>query len=82
MGLVAPQDVESSQTGDQTHVRCTGRQILFLAALGLSSLQHEKSLSCGMRDLAPQPGIKPRAPALGTRSLSHWTAREVQSYSI
>ena len=54
----------------------------FLAALGLSSLQHEKSLSCGMQDLVPQPGIEPGAPALGARRLSHWTTREVQSYSI
>ena len=28
MGLVAPQHVEASQTRDQTHVPCTGRQIL------------------------------------------------------
>ena len=28
MGLVAPWHVESSQTGDQTHVACTGRWIL------------------------------------------------------
>ena len=30
-----------------------------------------------VRDLVPQPGIKPRPPALGTRSLTHWTTREV-----
>ena len=30
-----------------------------------------------MRDLVPQPGMEPRPPALGTRSLTHWTAREV-----
>ena len=29
-----------------------------------------------MRDLVPQAGIEPRPPALGLRSLSHWTARE------
>ena len=29
MGLVAPQHVESSQTRDQTHVPCIGRQILY-----------------------------------------------------
>ena len=28
MGLVIPQHVESSQTRDQTHVPCTGRQII------------------------------------------------------
>ena len=36
-----------------------------------------KTLSCGMRDLVPWPGIKPWAPALGMWSLSHWTMREV-----
>ena len=40
----------------------------YLAALGLS---------CGMWDQVPWPGIKPRAPALGAWSLSHWTTREV-----
>ena len=30
-----------------------------------------------MWDPVPQPGIKPRAPALGAWSLSHWTTREV-----
>ena len=29
-----------------------------------------------MWDLVPQPGIEPRAPALGTWSLSHRTTRE------
>ena len=32
MGLVAPQHVESSQTRDQTHVSCIGRQILIHGA--------------------------------------------------
>ena len=34
-------------------------------------------LSCGMWDLVPRPGIKPRPPALGTWNLSHWTTRQV-----
>ena len=34
-------------------------------------------LCCGMWDLVPWPGIKPEPPALGVRSLSHWTTREV-----
>ena len=33
--------------------------------------------SCGMWDLVPRPGIEPAAPALGARSLTHWTTREV-----
>ena len=30
-----------------------------------------------LRDLVPELGMEPRPPALGGRSLSHWTAREV-----
>ena len=30
-----------------------------------------------MWDLVPCPGIKPRSPALGAQSLSHWTTRKV-----
>ena len=30
-----------------------------------------------MQDLVPWPGIKPRPQALGARSLTHWTTREV-----
>ena len=33
--------------------------------------------SCAMRDLVPQAGMEPGPPALGARSLSHWTTREV-----
>ena len=40
---------------------------IYLAALGLSY---------GMWDLVPQPGIKPRPPALRAWSLSHWTNRK------
>ena len=36
-----------------------------------------QTLSCGRRDLVPQPGIEPQPPALGARRLSHWTTREV-----
>ena len=32
-----------------------------------------RTLYCGMWDLVPWPGIKPRSPALGAWSLSHWT---------
>ena len=32
-----------------------------------------QTLSWGMWDLVPSPGIKPGLPALGARSLSHWT---------
>ena len=36
-----------------------------------------QTLSCGMWDLFPWPGIEPTPPALGTWSLTHWTTREV-----
>ena len=32
---------------------------------------------CSLWELVPLLGIEPRAPALGTRSLNHWDAREV-----
>ena len=36
------------------------------------------TLSCGIWDLAPWPGIEPRPSALGAWSLGHWTTREVR----
>ena len=36
-----------------------------------------RTLSCGMWDLVPWPGMELRPPALGVWSLSHWTTREV-----
>ena len=38
------------------------------------------SFSCGVWDLAPWLGIKPRPLALGAWSLSHWAPREVPIY--
>ena len=40
------------------------------------------TLSWGMWDLVPWPGITPRPPALGLRGLSHWTPREVPPKSL
>ena len=37
------------------------------------------TLNCGMWDLFPWPGIKPRPPVLGAQSLSPWTSRGVPS---
>ena len=51
-----------------------------LAALGLSC--GTQDLSCDMWDLVPWPGMKPRPPALGAWSLSHWTTREVSHKSL
>ena len=41
---------------------------VFLASCGI--------FSCGMQNLVPWPGIKPRPLALGAWSLNHWTTRE------
>ena len=49
---------------------------VFFAACGNFSC-HRQTLICGMQDLVPWPGIKPRPPALGVWSLSHWTTKEV-----
>lgn len=58
----------------------------YLVGCSRSQLQHSRSLiivavceisSCGMRDLVHWPGFKPRPPALGAGSLSHWATREV-----
>ena len=46
---------------------------IYLAALGLS---------CSMWHLVPWPGIKSGSPALGIRSLSRWTTKEVPGRSV
>ena len=51
---------------------------VLVAAHGIFDLRCSmQTLSCGMWDLVPRPGIKPGPPALGMWSLSHWTIREV-----
>ena len=55
---------------------CTGSQLQHAA----SSLWHADSY--GMWDPVPQPGIKPRPPALGTWRLSHWTTSKVPKHSM
>ena len=51
---------------------------IYLAALGLSCSIWNFS-NCGIPDLVPWTGIEPSHPALGARSLSDWTTREVCS---
>jgi len=36
-----------------------------------------QTLSCGMWDLVPQPGIEPGPPPFGAQSPSHWPTRKV-----
>ena len=35
-----------------------------------------------LRILVPQPGMEPLPPAVETRNLNHWTAREVPIFLI
>ena len=55
---------------------------IYLFGCAGSCLWHAGSFSCGMWDLVPWPGIDPGPPALGARSLNHWTTREVPNYYL
>ena len=57
-----------------THTHRHTNTHIYLAAMGL--------IRCDRRDLVPWSGIKPRPPALGTQSLSHWITREVPSFIL
>ena len=63
-------------TGNTLHSCCL-KMDSFFSPLNLLSYLAVLGLSCGMQDLVPQPGIKPRLPALGVWSPNHWTMREV-----
>ena len=53
-------------------------QLIFTAACRIFQLQHVDFLvTACMQDLVPRSGIEPGPPALGTRSLTHWTATQV-----
>ena len=68
------------------------KRVSFLKKKNIFSLWAAPGLSCGTwglrcrvqdllvaarRDLVSWPGFEPGPPALGTRSLNHWTTREV-----
>ena len=60
---------------------------IYLAALGLSGDCRIFNLHCSMQglqlqQLVPWPRIKPRSPALGAWSLSHWTTRQIRHLGI
>ena len=48
-----------------------------MTASGLSCIIQGLFLSCGIWDPGPWSGMEPRPSALGAKSLSHWTTREV-----
>ena len=50
---------------------------VLVAARGIFLAACRIFLAACMWDLVPWPGIKPGPPALGARSLNHWTTREV-----
>ena len=52
------------------------RSSVFVAACGIFSYSMW-TLSCGVWDLVPWPGMEPGASALGAWSFSNWTTREV-----
>ena len=55
---------------------------VLVATCGLLLAACELSVAACMRDLVPQPGIKPQPPALGVWRLIHWTTREVPSHGF
>ena len=58
---------------------------IYLAAPGLKLRQMNfsiRTLSWGMQDLAPWPGIEPWPPALAGLSLSHCTTREIPHLAL
>ena len=63
-------------TGNALHSCCLKMGSFFLP-LNLLTYLAALGFRCGMQDVVPQPGIKPRFPALGARSPNHWTMREV-----
>ena len=50
-------------------------------ACGIFSYMRQ-TLSWGMWDQVPWPGIEPKPPALGTQCPSHWTTREVPRWPL
>ena len=69
-----------TQNGSKGYVLFLKYLFIYLSALGLSF--STRDLCCSMRDLVPLPGVEPRPPALGARSLSHWTTKEVPGYVL
>ena len=51
------------------------RSLIFITARGLFSCMN--TLTCGMWNPVPWPGMEPEPPALGVWSLGHWTTKEV-----
>ena len=63
-----------SQPSDQTQVSRFAGQFFPMRA---TREREGETVSCGMWDLVPWPGIEPGPPALGLWSLSHYTTREI-----
>ena len=65
---------------------CEGKGVIFFSLLFFVCFLPVLGLNCNRQNflvaecklLVPWPGVKPRPPALGAQSLSHWTTREPQ----
>ena len=75
LGTVTERDMSGLGGFGKVRVFFFNIYVIYLAMLGLSCSM--RILSCGMWDLVPSPGIKPRPSVLGAWSLNHWTTREV-----
>ena len=51
--------------------------ILTVAGSSVFAACEMRTLSCGIGDIVPWPGIEPRSSALGAQKLSLWSTREV-----
>ena len=50
--------------------------LLGSSAMGFSRQEYQSGLPVPSPEGLPNPGIKPKHPALGAQSLSHWTTRK------
>ena len=67
----------SSQPRDQTQVSRIAGRFFFFFLKHLFIYLAFPGLNCGMWELVPWPGIKPRTPELRAWSLCHWATREI-----
>ena len=76
-----PQDPPHSfQEKQAPRVGMSPMQVFFL--IYICMYWAVRGLCCGMWDLVLCPKIKPRSPALGARSLTHWATREVSPHAF
>ena len=63
-----------THTHSHTHLpSCSSYTCFLFLPPFLKFILTASGLCCGIWDLVPWPGVEPRAPALGSWNLSHWT---------